>query len=204
MAATRAWLRSHQSSSVANDAAKWLRRLGFEVCSPRGPTWARDELILACDLVYEYGWKGLDDQDERVIELSDPLQRLPIHPLEVRGPKFRNPNGVARKTYDLATRHPDYRGTPTRGGAGDLLVLEESLDDGPRMSAIAKAIRSGVLTGHLLDDVEYFPDVGEFDHEAVEGRLLERRHIAREQDRHCFRPGPRTWRRPPSASGRAV
>jgi 5-methylcytosine-specific restriction protein A len=109
-----------QFSGGANDAAKWLRRLGFEVYSSRGPTWTRDELILACDLVYQNGWKGLDDQHERVIELSDLLQQLPIHPLEVRGPKFRNPNGVARKTYDLATRHPDYRGTPTRGGAGDL------------------------------------------------------------------------------------
>ena len=136
-----------------------------------GADLGADELILACDLVYENGWKGLDDRDERVIELSDPLQRLPIHPLEVRGPKFRNPNGVARKTYDLATRHPDYTGTPTRGGAGDLLVLEEFLDDGPRMSTIAKSIRSGVLTGHLLDGVEYVPDVGEFDHEAVEGRF---------------------------------
>jgi len=46
----------------------------------------------------------------------------------------------------------------------------------PRMSAIAKAIRSGVLTGHRPDDVEYVPDVGEFDHGRWRGRLLERRH----------------------------
>ena len=81
--------------------------------------------------------------------LSDLLQRLPIHPMDVRGPKFRNPNGVARKTYDLATRHPDYHGTPTRGGAGDLVVLQEFLDDGPKMSAIADAIRAGVRTPSL-------------------------------------------------------
>lgn len=166
-----------------NDAAKWLRRLGFEVYSARGPTWARDEIILACDLVYRNGWKGLDDKDQRVIELSALLQKLPLHPTEVRGPKFRNPNGVSRKTYDLATHHPDCNGSPTKGGAGDLVVLQGFLDDSPRMSAIAAAIRAGVSSGRLLDDVDNVPDVDDLDGEATEGRLLERRHFARERDR---------------------
>lgn len=176
-------LTSDRFSGGDNDAAKWLRRLGFEVYSSRGPTWERDELILACDLVYRNGWKGLDHAHDRVIELSELLQKLPIHPMQVRGPKFRNSNGVARKTYDLATRHPDYRGTPTKGGAGDLVVLQEFLADGPRMSAIAAAIRAGVQSGKLLDDLENIPDVDDLDGEAIEGRLLERRHFARERDR---------------------
>src|SRR4051794_39109613 len=40
-------LSSEQFYGGANDAARWLRRLGFEVYSSRGPTWERDELILA-------------------------------------------------------------------------------------------------------------------------------------------------------------
>ncbi len=34
-----------------SDAVKYLRRLGFVVPPTREPTWTRDELILACDLV---------------------------------------------------------------------------------------------------------------------------------------------------------
>jgi 5-methylcytosine-specific restriction protein A len=51
------------------------------------------------------------------------------------------------------------------------------------MSAIANAIRAGARAGHLLDDVEDVPDVDDLDEDAVEGRLLERRHFARERDR---------------------
>jgi hypothetical protein len=35
---------------------------------------------------------------------------LPFHPIEVRSDTFRNANGVARKTVDIATHHPDYTG----------------------------------------------------------------------------------------------
>jgi 5-methylcytosine-specific restriction protein A len=177
-------LAANEFSGGADDAAKYLRRLGFEVYSSRGPTWARDEIILACDLVYQNEWRGIDGEDDRVGELSDLLQKLPIHPLEVRGPKFRNRNGVSRKTYDLATHHPDYKGVPTRGGAGDLIVLQEFLDNGPMMSAVADAIRQGVESGRLLDDLDDLHDIDELDdEEAIEGRLLERRHFARERDR---------------------
>lgn len=176
-------LSSDQFSGGADDAAKYLRRLGFHVYSSRGPTWTRDELILACDLVYRNDWKGLDDQDDRVRELSALLQELPIHPPETRGPKFRNTNGVSRKTYDLATRHPNYTGAPTRGGAGDLVVLQEFIDRGPEMAEVAKAIRDGVYSGRILDAIEAVPDVDEFEEEASEGRLLQRVHFARERDR---------------------
>lgn len=177
-------LSANQFSGGTDDAAKYLRRLGFDVYSSRGPTWARDEIILACDLVYRNDWRGIDGEDDRVGELSDLLQRLPIHPLEIRGPKFRNRNGVSRKTYDIATHHPDYKGVPTRGGAGDLVVLQEFLDNGPLMSAAAAAIRQGVESGRLLDDLDDLHDIDELDdEEATEGRLLERRHFARERDR---------------------
>ncbi len=176
-------LTRHELRGGEDDAAKYLRDMGFEVYSSRGPTWERDEIILACDLVYRNGWKGLDARDERVVELSDLLQQLPIHPAEVRGPKFRNPNGVARKTADLATHHPDYTRPPTKGGAGDLLVLNEFLADGPKMAAVAAAIRDGVRAGYLLGAIEAVPDIDDLEAEAIEGRLLERRHFARERDR---------------------
>jgi 5-methylcytosine-specific restriction enzyme A len=39
--------------------------------------------------------------DARVQELSDLLQLLPLHPPELRGPKFRNPNGVYMKVQNF-------------------------------------------------------------------------------------------------------
>ena len=112
-------LRADEFSGGEQHAARVLRRLGFEVRSTRNPPWAWDELVLACDLVARNGWKWLNATDRRVIELSELLQRLPIHSPAERGVKFRNPNGVARKTADIATQHPDYRGKPTNGGALD-------------------------------------------------------------------------------------
>ena len=59
-------LTSDEFSGGENDAVKYLRRLGFVVPPTREPTWTRDELILACDLVLENGWKGMGASDPRV------------------------------------------------------------------------------------------------------------------------------------------
>jgi 5-methylcytosine-specific restriction enzyme A len=56
-------LAANEFSGGADDAAKYLRRLGFEVFSDRGPTWVRDEIILACDLVSHNEWRGIDGED---------------------------------------------------------------------------------------------------------------------------------------------
>ena len=167
-----------------SDAVKYLRRLGFVVPPTREPTWTRDELILACDLVLENGWKGMGANDPRVQALSDLLQQLPIHPMELRGPKFRNPNGVGRKTWDIATHHPDYKGTPTNAGATDLEVLNDFLNREAEMRQAAQLIRDGMSSGDLIEASEVVNDVDELDDdEAPEGRLLERKHFARERDR---------------------
>ncbi|MFF3657665.1 HNH endonuclease [Streptomyces olivochromogenes] len=163
-------------------AAAWLKRLGFQVKAVQNPDWARDEIILACDLVMMNGWKGLDALDSRVIELSALLQLLPIHADADRNETFRNPNGVARKTFDIATQHPDYRGKPTKGGALDVEVLHEFLARPDQMTGVAHLIREGISTGELQDLVQ--ADDGELDDDfsAPEGRLLLRRHRARERN----------------------
>jgi hypothetical protein len=93
-----------------------LRRLGFTAHGSTSPPWTRDAVILACDLVAANEWHELRRGDPRVTELSELLQRLPLHPLIERPPNFRSPDSVSRKTTDLYTANPDYQGTPTRGG----------------------------------------------------------------------------------------
>ncbi|MFF2776450.1 HNH endonuclease [Streptomyces sp. NPDC058052] len=176
-------LKAHEFSGGKEHAVAWLRRVGFQVKAVKNPDWARDEIILACQLVKENGWKGLDSEDDRVAELSALLQLLPLHPEAERNEKFRNPNGVARKTSDIATRHPAYQGKPTNGGALDVAVLREFLARPEEMTETARLIRQGIATGELQylapAEDEEFDD----DDSAPEGRLLMRRHRARERNK---------------------
>ena len=53
---------------------------------------------------------------------------MSMHPLEARLPNFRNAAGVARKTNNIATVHPDYVGPPSNGNKLDKRVLDEFLE----------------------------------------------------------------------------
>ncbi|WP_343466424.1 HNH endonuclease [Rhodococcus aetherivorans] len=175
-------LRSEDFSGGTADTVKWLRRLGFEVHSQRAPDWVRDEIILACDLLRENGWKWMSPSDPRAKELSELLQLLPIHPMEVRGPKFRNPNGVVRKMQDIQVHLPGYPGVKTNGNVLDRQVLQDFLDHEAKMRAVAQSIRDGLQSGKLLEIYDTTPDLDDLEGEAPEGRLLERNHFARERN----------------------
>lgn len=162
-----------------------LRLLGFRVPPKRSPPWVRDEVILACDLVAENDWQYLTAEDPRVIALSGLLQLMPFHPIEVRSDTFRNPNGVARKTVDIATHHPDYAKSQTKGGAIDEVVLQEFLDDPVHMHFIANALRQAIADETFAEQMAAPAD--EEDDEAAEGRLLQRQHFIRERDRNLRR-----------------
>lgn len=147
----------------------------------RNPTWAWDELVLACDLVVQNGWRGLESNDPRVVELSALLQTLPLHFPAARLSDFRNPNGVARKSFDIATAHPDYPGVPTHGGAMDKRVIAEFLARPAEMRAEAAALRAAATRGDFAG-LSNPVDDEDVDFAASEGRLLIRRHVARERD----------------------
>ncbi len=107
------------------------------------PNWTRDEIILAIELYHRHGGKVLDKSHKDVVELSEMLRRLPIHPPEVRGPKFRNPTGVARKLGNIQSVDPN---VPARGSenGGHLTekVFEEIGNDIERVRHAAAAIRA--------------------------------------------------------------
>ncbi|MFG1795614.1 HNH endonuclease [Nocardia sp. NPDC049149] len=150
------------------------------------PDWTRDELILACDLMVDGGWRQVRETDDRAVELSALLNSLPIHPPELRSPKFRSVGSVSRKTADIATAHPDYQGGKTRGSRLDRAVLDDFLTSLTEMRMAAQAIRTGAAA-HEFDaspsenvavDIA-FPEGVEF----REGRLLATRYFRRERDR---------------------
>lgn len=145
----------------------------------RAPDWEWDEIVLACDLVARNGWRWLPAEDPQVIALSELLRKISVHPEAVRGEKFRNPNGVGRKTADLATNRPGYPGKPTNGGRRDKQVIERFLREPDIMHAMAESIRSSVTGGEPPD----FPDDVGYDGESeMEGRYLLRWHAYRERN----------------------
>ncbi|WP_167464406.1 HNH endonuclease [Nocardia brasiliensis] len=148
------------------------------------PAWARDELILACDLMMGNGWRQVREPDPRAVALSDLLRSLPIHPVERRSEKFRSPGSVSRKTADIETARPGYTGGQTRGAKLDREVLADFEKWPEAMHAAAEAIRRDAAAGALvappvLEGVDVaFPE----GLEVREGRLLASRYFRRERD----------------------
>lgn len=175
-------LRPSDFSGGDATVARVLRGMGFEVGgaaggAKRNPPWAVDELVLALDLYIRCGL--LDDTDPRTVDLSEVLNSLPIHTVRPDVDRFRNPNGVALKLANFAALDPNYPGAGmTRGGRRDREVWDR-LHDRPReLASIAQALREGAF------DDQAFPVVPEEDEDEVaEGRLLYRRHRARERNR---------------------
>ncbi|MFJ8249869.1 HNH endonuclease [Streptomyces sp. NPDC094466] len=174
-------LRPEELSGGRSHAARWLARLGFVIRSSRSPDWTRDEIILACDLAMANGWKRLEFDDPRVVELSALLQTMPIHPEELRNELFRNPNGVARKTVDITCQHPDYRGKPTNGNVLDAEVMNDFLARPAEMAEVAQRIRHGLTAGAFQDLPPYTEEEDDFS--APEGRLLLGLHRSRERNK---------------------
>lgn len=142
--------------------------------------WTRDEIILACELAMSNNWNGLEAKDSRVVALSQLLVANPLHPVQLRDEKFRNPAGVAFKISNITTHHPDYIGKKTNGNRLDAIVLNEFLYAPEKMQAIAAAIREEIIQGDAAKLNEDDPDA---DAEVPEGRLLLARHLKRERNR---------------------
>lgn len=175
-------LRPSDFSGGDATVARVLRRMGFVVGrgsdgARRNPSWAVDELVLALELYLRCGL--LDDTDPRTIELSEVLNSLPIHTERPDEERFRNPNGVALKLANFAALDPDYPGAGmSRGGRRDAEVWDRFRNKPGELAAVARALRDGAA------GPDSFPAVSEEDEDEVaEGRLLYRRHRARERNR---------------------
>jgi 5-methylcytosine-specific restriction protein A len=138
------------------------------------PDWTWDEQILAFDLYLRKG--ALGRTDPLVVELSELLRSLDIHPQSQRAASFRNANSVARKLVDIRTHHPGYEGKKTSGSRIDREIWVRFGDDTALVDALAARIREGAGSGSGPEDDE----VGV---EAVhaEGRIVYRMHRQRER-----------------------
>ena len=147
----------------------------------RNPTWARDELILALDLYFQYLPTKINKNHPAVVELSEVLNTLPIHTDRPNKEKFRNPNGVYMKMCNFLRFDPGYSGKGlSAGGKSDQEVWDEFAGDQDYLRSLALNIRS--ITGSEESEKIRNPSYDEDDSEAVEGRVLFRVHRVRERN----------------------
>jgi 5-methylcytosine-specific restriction protein A len=139
------------------------------------PDWIWDEQILAFDVYLEHGVPSKGHPV--VIKLSQTLRSLPIHPIEIRGSTFRNPNGVGRKLADIHTHRPGYSGKPTSGSKLDTEVWVKYGDNPELVRSIANTIRN-----HGQDFQNSVDDEEEIASEHQEGRIVVRLHKTRERN----------------------
>ncbi|MFC4395592.1 HNH endonuclease [Arthrobacter sedimenti] len=132
-----------------------------------------------CDLAMDNDWSVLDKKDHRVVALSRLLNSSPLHPLDIRDEKYRNPAGVAFKMSNIITQHPNYAGKQTNGNKLDAIVLNEFLSAPEKMRAVASAIKAEIWSGGAAAPAEGDPDAYG---EVAEGRLLLARHLKRERN----------------------
>ena len=76
----------------------------------RNPKWHRDEIILALDLYFKTEPGQIHARNPDVIELSEILNKLPIHDERPDHVKFRNANGVGLKLSNFLAIDPEYLG----------------------------------------------------------------------------------------------
>lgn len=140
--------------------------------------WLKDEVILIADAVRANNWSGFRQTTAVAMGLSTLLSAGQLHP-GVRLPdRFRSPASIQRKSYDIATRHPDYTGKPTKGTPQDLAVLLEFLAEPTVMQDKAEVIRTVLSSGRPVvvpadPDIELMAD---------EGAAIAVSHLRRERD----------------------
>ena len=146
----------------------------------KNPNWTRDEVILALHLYMSAERKQLDKTHPRVIELSNTLNRLPVHSREKRNALFRNPTGVSMKLGNIRAVDPEFEGAGlSRGSKLEAEVWAEFEDDPYRLAAVAESIVANI--GVAEPESQYSADLEE--EEFPEGKVLTRVHKARERNR---------------------
>lgn len=141
--------------------------------------WTRDELLLACALVVENGWRELRPADKQVQDLSTILRKLPLHDGAAADSTFRSVGSVSRKTGDIVTARAGYHGVTTKGGRLTREVVADFTDRTDEMLAAARALRTGMASAEIVRIPVQEGETAS----AREGQLLRRWALYRERNK---------------------
>lgn len=144
----------------------------------RNPKWHRDEIILALNLYFNLEPGQIHARNPEIIELSDILNKLPIHEERPDEVKFRNPNGVGLKLSNFLAIDPDYQGKGMESYSKlDKEVFDEFYSDRKRLKQIAETIKRTVSSddlGNKLYKIEDDEDEESFS--VKEGKVIYKLH----------------------------
>ena len=148
------------------------------------PKWHRDEVILALDLYHSIEAREMDSKNPKVIEVSEILNKLPIHKERVDKAKFRNPNGVSMKLNNFKAIDPDYDGKGMdRYSKLDEKVFFEFQNNIYGLKRIAKQIITTVSNIELTNNLYRIGDDDEDEKLKVkEGKVIYKLHKHRERN----------------------
>ncbi|MEO4037818.1 hypothetical protein V3N95_00730 [Micrococcaceae bacterium Sec6.3] len=108
--------------------------------------WTWEETVLAGWAAARNEWRGVNMRSPIVLELSEILQSLPIHPAADRRGDFRSVGSVGRKINSLRSARPDYEGVGLRVTAMEADVTERFLAD--QRAMLQEAARILQTYGH--------------------------------------------------------
>lgn len=150
----------------------------------RPPRWHRDEIILALDLYNNIEPREMDNKNPKVIELSELLNRLPIHKEKTEIQKFRNPNGVGLKLSNFKAIDPEFLGKGMSSySKRDKKVFFEFEGKKEKLNSIANQIKKTVLNEEISHKLYQISDeVDDEVHSVKEGRVIYKLHKLRERD----------------------
>lgn len=149
----------------------------------RNPKWHRDEIILALDLYYHLDSGQMNSSNPKVIELSDLLNKLPIHEYRPNEEKFRNPNGVNLKLGNFKFFDPDYSGKGMKGGSKlDEQVFKEFYGNKELLKSIAKKIKYTIQDDNLRIALSNISNEEIEGYSVKEGKVIYKLHKYRERD----------------------
>ena len=150
----------------------------------RNPKWCRDEIILALELYFRTEPGHIYARNPEIIELSNILNKLPIHETRPDSEKFRNPNGVGLKLSNFLAIDPNYHGTGMKAYSKlDFEVFMEFVNNRTYLNSLANQIKSTVLDRNLnlgLYNIENQEEGGI--PSVKEGLVIYKLHKYRERD----------------------
>ena len=149
----------------------------------RNPGWQKDELILALDLYFRLEPGQIHARNPLVVELSDTLNKLPIHRNKDDYEKFRNPNGVGLKLSNFLALDESYSGKGMAATSKlDKEVFAEFKSKRELLGKLANAIKMSATNPEIRNEILNLPENIDDDAKVKEGGLLYRYHLARERN----------------------
>lgn len=149
----------------------------------KSPSWHRDEIILALDLYRTIDSKDMTKNNPKVIELSELLNKLPIHEESMRNEKFRNTNGVQLKLSNFKAIDPDFEGKGMSSySKKDKEVFFDFMGKDVDLHSIANQIKLAVSNEDITYKLRQITDEEDHDYSVKEGKIIYKLHKLRERD----------------------